>query len=316
MSPIVVVDSGSYTAPAPGSPTSTGQAVLDDAWNHLYSVIRPEEDKLATAMNSSVESVVNTYQRGGIKAGAKLSIDIEDIRVWSQSTVTSTVRRGANGSTAAAHAAGSVIYVNAEFTPWEIFKATNNELKSLSSPLAGLFAVRTVTLVYNPSHVGYDLTGVTNIDGILRVLQETTGSDRTRIPVTDWRVERGLDTDVFPSGYGLFLTRGWSGKDVFVSYRGQFSELSALDNDVETVTGLPYSCHDILAMGAALRCAAPAEIDRNQMGSQGSGRRSSEVPAGARLNAVRGLAQLRQQRISEERSRLLRRFPVQLPKRF
>ncbi len=314
--PIVVVDSGSYTAPPAGSPTATAAEILHDAMAHLHTGVRVERDKLNGAVTSGATTLTSTYSRGGIKAGARLDIDLESYHVWSVSGAVATVQPGEFGSTTAAHANGSIIHVNSEFPMFDVFTQANNELKSLSSPLAGLFAVRTVTLVYNPSHVGYDLTGVTNIDGILRVLAETTGSDRTRIPVTDWRVERGLDTDVFPSGYGLFLTRGWSGKDVFVSYRGQFSELSALDNDVETVTGLPYSCHDILAMGAAIRCAAPAEIDRNQMGSQGSGRRSSEVPAGARLNAVRGLAQLRQQRINEERARLLRRFPVQLPKRF
>ncbi len=315
MSPDVIVDIGDFTAPPSGSPTATANDVLQEAWAYLYTGVRVERDKLATAMNSSVTTLVDTYLRGGIKAGAKLSVDLEDMHVWANTGDTSTVQRGEFGSTAAAHAAGSIIHVNAEFTPFEVFKQMNNELKSLSSPGAGLFVPRVVTLTYAAATYGYDLTGVDNIDGIVDVMVQGASADAW-MSVTDWHVDHNLDTDVFASGHALFLGSGYPGRDVRVVYRGQFSELADLDDDVETTTGLPYSAFDVLAMGAALRCAYPAEIDRNQMGSQGSGRRSSEVPAGARLNAVRGLAQQHRDRIKEERARLLRRYPTRLIRRY
>lgn len=308
-------DIGTLEAPPAGSPTATAYDIVHEALSYLQTGVRVERDLLATTMNSSVGSVVSTYSRPGIKAGAKLSLDLEDMHVWSVSGATATVQRGEFGSTAAAHSSGAIIHVNAEFTPFEVFKQINNELKSLSAPRNGLFVPRTVTLTYNPSIFGYNLTGVTNIDGILRVLAEATGSAKQWAPITDYRIERNLPTGDFASGFALFVPRGAPGRDIRVVYRGQFSEMDALADDVETNTGLPYSCFDILAMGAALRCAAPAEIDRNQMGAQGSGRRSSEVPAGARLNAVRGLAQLRQDRISQERARLSRRFPTRMIRR-
>lgn len=311
--PDVIPDLGDYTAAPEGSDTATAGDILRRAENQLQTGVRAEWDKLATSLDSSTTDVVDTYARGGIKAGAKLSIDLEDMHVWSHTTNTSVVERGQFGSAAAAHATGAIIHVNREFTPFEIFTEMNNELRSLSS---SLMAERTVTLAYNAAQFGYDLTGVTNIDGIVRVLAETTGSDRDRVPITDYRIERNLDTDVFASGYGLFVGDGWPGRDVFVTYRGQFGVLSSLDDDVETTTGLPNSCFDILVMGAAIRCAAPTEIDRNQTGSQGSGRRSSEVPAGARLNAIRGLVGLRQQRIVEERDRIKRRYPTRLVRRY
>lgn len=310
--PDVISDLGTYTAPPTGSPTATARDVLDEAWSHLYTNIRVERDKLDGDVDDATTSIVDTYARGGIKAGAKLSIDLEDMHVWDHVTNTSTVQRGDFGSTAAAHADGSIILVNAEWTPAEILRQMNNELKSLST---ALMAERTVTLSYSAARYGYDLTGVENVDGIVRVLAETPGSERDRVPVTDWRVERNLDTDTFASGFGLFTGQGFPGRDLLVTYRGQFGELSSLDDDVETVTGLPYSCFDILAMGAAIRCAAPSEIDRNQTGSQGSGRRSSEVPAGARANAVRLPIARYEKRIIEERDRIRRRFPARLPRR-
>lgn len=316
--PDVIEDLGEFEAPPTGSPTATAQDILNQAWSYLYTGVRVERDKLATTVNSSVTSVVDTYLRGGIKAGAKLSIDLEDMHVWSNTGDTSTVQRGEFGSTAAAHSAGAIIHVNAEFTPFEIFKQMNNELKALSAPNNGLFAERTVELTFVAARSGYDLTGVDNIDGIVSVSAQTIGPERLWLPLTDWRVDHNAETSVFASGAALFLgaRRPDVGQQLRVTYRGQFGELSSLADDVETTTGLPYSCFDILAMGAAIRCAAPSEIDRNQMGSQGSGRRSSEVPAGARLNAIRGLVGLRQQRISDERTRLRGRFPVMLPRRY
>lgn len=284
-------------------------------WSYLYSGVRVERDKLDGAINAYATELTSTYQRGGIKAGAKLSIDLEDFHVWAVTGALATVEPAEFGSAAADHADGAIVHVNAEWSPFEIFRELNNELKSLSSPLAGLFQVETVALTYNAAQAGYDLTGVTNIEGIVSVYAET-GVGSAWLPVSSWRVAHDMDTDVFASGHALFTHEGFPGREVRVAYRAPFDPLTASTHDVAAVTGLPASAHDILAMGAALRCAAPAEIDRNQMGSQGSGRRSSEVPAGARLNAVRGLAGLRQERIGQERARLERRYPVRLPRRF
>lgn len=312
--PDVIASLGTFTAPPSGSDTRTARQVLDEAMNLLHSSIRVERDKLNGALDSSTASVVTVYSRAGIKAGAKLSVDTEDMHVWSVSGATATVQRGEFGSTAAAHADGSIVLVNAEFTPAELFRQMNNELKALSGK--GLFAPRTVTLTYNPTYFGYDLTSVDNIDGILRVVAATTGPERELYPVTDWRLERNADTSVFPSGYALFTRAGWPGRDITVTYRGRFGVLTSLDDDVETTTGLPNSAFDVLAMGAAIRCAAPTEIDRNQTGSQGSGRRASEVPAGARANALRFPVQLYRDRVADERDRLVREFPARLVKRY
>lgn len=314
MSPIVIPDLGEFTAPPSGSDTATAADILREAQNHLLTGVRVERDKLNGAVSADATTLTSTYARGGIKAGAKLSVDLEDYHVWAVSSFTVTVQPGEFGSTSAAHVNGSIIHVNAEFTPFEVFTQINNELKSLSAPTTGLFAPQSVTLTYNAARYGYDLTSVDNIDGIVSVLAEVIGSEKTWVPVP-YRIERNMPTADFASGYALFVGEGWPGRDIRVVYRGQFSPLTALTNDVETVTGLPNSCFDILAMGAAIRCAAPTEIDRNQMGSQASGRRSNEVPAGARLNAIRGLVSLRQQRISEERARMARQFPWRLPRR-
>lgn len=316
MADLVVVDAGSPSSPTPGTPSTLAQEVLDQAMSYLYTGVRVERDKLASGVSAGAESLTSTYSVDAIRGGSKLSVDLEDYHVWSVTGPTATVQPGEFGSTTADHATGAIIHVNAEWTPFEVFREMNNELRSLSSPSNGLMRVASVTLTYNPAFYGYDLTDVANVDDIVSVLAATTGSDRDRAVVRDWRIERNLDVATFPSGNGLFFRDGWPGRDVIVSYIDAFSPLTSLLDDVEAVSGLPYSAHDILAMGAAVRCAAPSEIDRNRMDSQGSGKRSVEVPAGARLNAIRGLAQLRQERIADEADRMRRRYPIRMPRPF
>lgn len=312
--PTVVPSLGEFTPPPAGSDTRTARQILDEAWNYLYSSLRVERDKLDGAIDDSQTTLDTVYLRAGIKSGAKLSIELEDMHVWSVVGATATVERGEFGSDAAAHADGTIVLVNAEFSPAEIFRQMNNELKSLSAPNKLRGAERTVTLTFNAARFGYDLTGVENVSAIERVVATTAGSDLDRVPVTDWRVEKNLDATSFPSGFGLFFDKGWPGRDVLVTYRVPFGVLSSLDDDVETTTGLPNSCFDILAMGAAIRCAAPTEIDRNQTGSQGSGRRASEVPAGARANALRLPIQQYRDRVSEEQDAV--RQSIFLPRRY
>lgn len=308
----LVVDVGTVSAPSISQPDTTVASLIRQVESHLYTGTRVERDKLASGVTANATSLTTTYSRAAIKAGAKLTIDLEEYHVWSVSGATVTVQPGEFGSTSAAHDSGAIIHVNAEFSPFEIFREINNELSGLSA--AGLFRTNSVTLAFNAARTGYDLTDVTNVDGILTVLAEATGPERLRSPIP-WRLERNLDTDTFPSGFGLFLDRGWPGRDVFVVYKDQFGAVDSLADNVYASTGLPPSAHDLLAMGAALRLAAPAEIDRNQMSSQGGSRRANEVPAGSRVNAIRGLAGRYERRLVQEANRLKRAYPTRLPRR-
>lgn len=311
--PDLVVSAGSITAPTSSIPDSTVADIVKAALGHLHTGTRVERDKLNGAISASTGTLTTTYQVPGIKTGAKLNIDLEEFHVWSVAGATVTVQPGEYGSTSASHDTGSIIHVNPEFSQFDVFREINNELRALSAP-ARLWRENTVTLTYNPARLGYDLTGVTSVDGIVSVVAETTGSDRNRVPIP-WRLERNLDTDVFPSGMGLFIDGGWPGRDVFVTFKDQFGLVDSLTDNVEATSGLPASCHDILAMGAALRLAGMAEIDRNQMSGQGSSRRANEVPAGSRQNAVRFPYQQYKDRVRDESDRMKRKYPVRLVRR-
>lgn len=294
---------------------TTTADLIRQAESYLYSTTRPERDKLGGSYTSGATTLTTTYQRPAIKAGARLSIDLEDFHVWSVSGATVTVKGADNGSAAAAHSNGADIIVNAEYTPFEVFREINNELRALSSPANGLYRVSTVDLTFNSAYSLYDLTSVTNVEGIATVYGEV-GVNREWVPISGWSLVRDADTDVFASGFALDVPFGWPGKSVRVAYRRQFATLSSLTDNVETVSGIPSSATDIVSMGAALRLAGVAEIDRNQLSAQGNSRRANEVPAGSRANAVRFPFAQYKARIVEESARLKQAYPTVLPRRY
>lgn len=281
--------------------------------DYLMTGTRDSRNTLNGAISSTSATAFTFTYQGGVGAGAKLSVDLEDLYVYAApSATTATVSRGDFGSTAATHADGALVLVNPRFTNAQILRAVNHELQALSSPANGLFQMKTVDLTYNASVDGYDLTSVTDVIDIHDVRYQAIGPEQ-EWPVIDhhlWEHDRNLPAATFPSGQAL-MVRGYvdPGRTIRVRYRAPYTALAAVGDNVLTVAGLHAEAHDLLALGAAIRLTAGREIHRNFDETQGSTRRSTEVPPGANLGANRGLMQLRQKRIQEEASRLGVMFP-------
>lgn len=291
---------------------TTAQDLISETKRHLQSFQREPMNKLSAAVVAGSTSLSFSYDTTAIQAGAHLQIGLELVYVWSVDTATKTavVERAQLGSTATAHAAGAVVTVNPKFPDFAIFKAINDELADLSSPMNGLYAVRALDLSATSNSSGYDLAGATDLMEILDVRQKHPGNPRTWSPVTNFELHRNTSTTDFPSGLGLTLHEGvWPGRPIRVLYRASFSPLTALTSDVEVVSGLPASAHDIPPMGAAVRMVAPREIKRNFTESQGEPRRAQEVPPGAVGNSMRLVAGQRQNRITAEAAKLAMSWP-------
>lgn len=246
--------------------------------------------------------------------GIRLSIDLEDMHVVSvvQSGTSSTVIRAVDGSTAAAHTAGTVVHINPVWTNWQIAQAVNDELHALSSPTNGLFRIRTVDFDYEPATAGYNLTGLDDYLDVWRVRYDTPGpaKDWPVIPRSMWRVDRAADTTDFASGTALILAAGgFPGQKVRASYKASYDTLATVTDDVEAVSGLHAQAHDILSLGAALRLLSGYEAQRAYTTTQSDTRYASEVPPRTATAALIPLIEQRQERITEEQARLARSYP-------
>lgn len=270
-------------------------------------------------------------QTQGITAGARLSSGLEIMLVisWSPTTGEAEVVRGYNGSQATSHNDQDIVYLNPEYTYFDILQAINDDLRDLSAPTNGVFRVGNANVTYVPVFMGFDLGDISSdfIDILSIRLQQA--SPIHKLPsITEWEVNRDLNDSFFPSGQGVVMYEtGWPGKPMMIQYSAPFIPLVNLTDSVELtptandpnppyngwgttaqVKNLPNSATDIPVLGAIIRLVQPREVQRNDMGSQPEPRKAVEVPFGSVAGSVNSLVNQRNERIKAEASRLRRRY--------
>jgi len=293
---------------------ATAATVIDRTLRQLLSGTIEPRNKLASSIDSSATSVIATYPLEGLRAGQVCEIDSELMYIWTADTGTKSlvVERGYNGTTAAAHTANALIKVNPRFPRAQVLESINDEMADLSSPMHGLFQVKTLDIDYNGSDTMIDLVGVTSIIDILSVSVRYLTDD---YPVArKIRLVRDVPTDDFPSGYALRFDQGVFPGRLRIVYKAAYVTASTESSDINTTCGIQESVTDIVAIGAQLRLMSPREIKRNFTESQGDSRRAEEVPSGAVGGSITNLQRLRRDRIQAEAARLMRSYPTFLSK--
>ena len=293
---------------------TTAATVIDRTLRQLLSGTVEPRNKLASTINSSATSITVTYPLEGLRAAQICEIDSELMYIWSvdSGTKTMVVERGFNGTTAAAHTANAIIIINPRFPRAQMLEAMNDEVSDLSSPLNGLFQIKTLDIDYNGSDVMIDLAGITSIIDILTVSVRYMTDD---YPVArKVRLIRDVPTDDFPSGYALRFDQGVFPGRLRIVYKAAYAPVTTEATDVNTTCGIQDSVLDIVTLGTQIRLMAPREIKRNFTESQGDTRRGEEVTSGAIGNSIQNLQRLRRDRIQAEAARLIRGYPTFLSK--
>jgi hypothetical protein len=293
---------------------STGATVINRTLRQLLSGTVEQKNKLSANITATATSVVTTYDPDGLRPGTVFEIDSEMMYVWAVNTgsKTVTVERGFNGTTAATHTAGAIITVNPKFPRSQILEALNDELADLSSPMHGLFQIKSFDADYNGSDTFLNLAQVQNIIDIVSVHVRYTSDEY--LQVRKVKLVRDLPTDDFSSGYALKFEQGCRQGRLRIVYKAPFTALTNETQNLLNYSGLPATCEDIVNLGVQIRMMAPREIKRNFTESQGDTRRAEEVGAGAVTNSVQNLIRLRRDRITAESARLKREYPTFLTK--
>jgi hypothetical protein len=293
---------------------STGTQVINRTVRQLLSGTVERRNKLATNLTTSATSVVLSYDLDGLRPGSVFEIDSELFYVWEavSGTKTLTVERGFNGTTAATHTANAIVTVNPRFPRAQILEALNDELADLSSPMHGLFQVKSFDDDYNGSDMLINLPQVANIIDILTVHIRHQSDEYFQVRKV--KLVRDLPTDDFSSGYAIKFEQPVRQGRLRIVYKAPFTALTNESQNLVTYAGLPATCEDIVNIGVQIRMMAPREIKRNFTESQGDTRRAEEVQAGAVGNSITNLIRMRRDRIMAEAHRLTRQYPTFLTK--
>lgn len=275
--------------------TSTAELVAICRTDILMSGGRDARNRLASAPAADSESVTLQFAHQ-VTANDKLSIGYEDMGVWGASGQTISVERGLDGSIPAPHNQGSTVYINAKFSPGQVLRSMQAEIRSLASE-PGLFVPSYHTFTSTSGRWTYELDGI-DPDQVMRVEIESRSNDGEWYPVSGYTVTRSAD------GTAVVLLAGWDG-NVRICYRSDYATIAADTEDVAAAVGVGDPT--LIAVGAALRLTRGRPIRRSFTEAQGDSRRANEVPGFVTEQSDQNLERWYKQLKDAEKRRLLQR---------
>jgi hypothetical protein len=289
---------------------STVATVIDRTVRQLMSGTVEERNKTTAALTATSTSVSFQYDLNGMRPGGVIQIDNELMYVWevSSGSKTVTVERGWNGTTAAAHITSSIAIVDPKFPRAQILEAINAEIDDLSSPMNGLYQIKSLELNYNGT---WNMISLPTVDKIIDLVSVTIRYIATDYPVIrKCRLIRDLPNDDFSAGYAIRFDEQVRAGKMIVVYKAPFTNVTSEAQNLQNISGFPSTAEDILMMGAQIRLVSPREVKRNFTESQGDTRRAEEVPTGSVSSSINNIIRMRRDRITAEAARLARQYPT------
>jgi hypothetical protein len=209
--------------------------------------------------------------------------------------------RAQQGTTAAAHAAGTKVSVNPRYPRRRVAQVINQVIAGMCPPLFGV-----QTGQFQAQYLTWEYPLPVNTRSLLKVEYRPFDS-----AVYDWTMLRGSyirrDTGVpvlhVPTGLGI------SAAEVRYTVATDPTPL-VNDSDLFTSCGLSESCIDIVSLGSIPRLVTTVDLARQQLNSVEPSERSLIVPAGSGANAAKFYMSMYQARLEAEAARLRQLYPL------
>ena len=274
-----------------------------------------KQDRL-TYLNAAITSVSTSMVVGSSSNLAKGPIEIDDEILWIDNfnTASNTLNvapgfgRGYQGTTPTSHAQYSQVTLSPSFPRISIKKAINDTINSL---YPRLWAIDSYTFTFNAAQTTYALPD--DLEQILFVSWQTTGSSKEWLPVNRWRADGMANIAEFNTTNTINIYENIQpGRTVQVYYTTTPDTLDNNNDDFADVTGLPQSSQDVVTLGAAYKLLSFVDSGRISLTSAESDLADSKIPSGAGANNSRYIYALYQQRLNEEALKLQDKFPIRL----
>lgn len=280
----------------------SGYTLRQDRMTHLT------EDLTIDGLNLHLGSVAN-IGKGVIEIGDEmLYVDTYD-RTSNTATI-APYGRGYNNTSAASHLTNSKVIVAPTFPRASVKRAINDTIDAV---FPQLFSVGIHTFNYNAVKTAYQLPA--DVQTVLYVSWKITGPSEEWLPVRGWRHDPLANSTAFASGNSISIyDRLEAGRTVQVYYTKKPATLTgSADNAVfESVTGLPSSCKDVIAYGAAYRLSSFIDPGRLNYSSAEADNADTKIQYGSGASTARFMLGLYQQRLTEESSKLKDVYPTRI----
>ena len=179
----------------------------------------------------------------------------------------------------------------------------------VTSTFPKLFSIRSTTFTFDGVRSSYPLPD--DCENVIDATWESVGPSKEWIPVQRWRMDGMANAAAFNSNSSISIYDAITpGRTVQVWYTSAPSTMTSNTDDFADVTGLPETSKDIIILGASYRLMSFIDAGRVNLTSAESDAADTKMPSQAGVNASKYLYALYQQRLNEEASRLLDKYPI------
>ena len=212
--------------------------------------------------------------------------------------------RGFRGSIPVSHDANTAVVFNPFFPRAEIKRAIN---QCLNETYPTLYQIKSTTFTFAGAQLTYELPA--DCEQVFRVDWETVGPSRDWATSYGWRYDPQSQE---ASGKALtLLDLPLQGRTVKVIYQAKFTPF-VNDDDLLSDVGFPESAADVLLYGVAAKLIRFLDVARLQLSSVENTSRAQVVGAADAGKIANQMYAMYQQRLTEERARLLQLNPPQM----
>ena len=242
-------------------------------------------------------------------------IEIDDELIWVTKVDTSAnvvtlapFGRGFRDSNITAHTANTMVTNNPRFPRITV---TEKIQQALSETYPELYVVSSdESNTTSPVRTSYPLPA--DCDMILSAAWQTVGPSQLWEPIKKYRTNMHADMTVFPTGRSIDIgDMMYPGRTIRIVY---VARPAPLVNDTDTLEqiGLDDNVRDVLIYGACYRLVAGLEVARLQNATveQGYDRQTYVGTTGAATAGSKYYLAIFQDRLENERDRLLRIYPT------
>jgi hypothetical protein len=278
-----------------------------------FSQNQQQFTSLGAAIDSSQTSfsVADATQvsRGTIEVDNQELMLVQSVSIPTNMVTLSPFGRGYSSTTPTSHLLGAKIENSPIWPTVRITEAVNDAIRSVYPQLwaTNTTSIPKISVVYE-----YGLPA--DAEEVLSVQYQLIGPSHVWRFAQNWRFvgQANIATgELGSSGKSLFIGDDVvPGRQIFVTYRKEPTELVNSTDDFAAVTGLPASAQDVVVYGACMKLSPQLEGPRLSISSVEASERAQYVQPGSATRVSQYFGQLYAQRLESEAAKQRDRFLI------
>src|SRR3954463_220749 len=268
---------------------------------------------LAADITNSATSFTVTdatqVSRGTIEVDNQELMLVQSVNQNTNTVTVSPFGRGYASTTANAHLTGAKVENSPIWPTVRVVEAINDAIRGVYPQL---WAVSNTSLP--KTSVVYEYSLPADAEEVISVQYQLIGPSHVWRFAQNWRFvgQANVATgELGSTGKALYISDDVvPGRQIFVTYRKEPTELVNLADDYTSVTGLPSTSHDVIMYGACMKLSPQLEGPRLSINSVEASERAQYVQPGSASKVSQYFGALYSQRLEQEASKQRDKFQV------